>query len=385
MIQLGLEVLLENQKQILQGRRVGLVTHPAAVTADLTSAVTALQAAGVHLTSLFGPEHGLRGTAADGKEVTHARDTRTGLPVFSLYGKTLEPTPEMLSGVDVLVFDMQDVGVRFYTYLSTLVYVLRGAAKAGKPVIVLDRPNPITGTIVEGPLVAPGFESFVGLISIPLRHGLTLGELARWVNARQQPQADLSVVALRGWQRDQWFDETGRLWLPTSPAMPHLSTATVYPGACLVEGTTLSEGRGTALPFELVGAPGVDGWALAVALNALQLPGVIFRPTEFAPVSGKHWGNECSGVQLHVTDRRCFRPLTAGLHLLAAFRRLFPAQCEFLSTSWEGRPPHFDLLVGSAAVRQMLEQGAAVEEIVATWREAEAAFAAESQPCRLYA
>lgn len=384
MIQLGLEVLLENQNQYLQGRRVGLVTHPAAVTADLGSAVTALQAAGVHLTALFGPEHGLRGTAADGKAVTHAQDERTGLPVFSLYGKTHEPTPEMLAEVDVLVFDMQDVGVRFYTYLSTLVYVLRGAAKTGKPVLVLDRPNPITGALVEGPLVAPGFESFVGMLPIPLRHGLTLGELARWVNARQQPQADLSVVSMRGWRREQWFDETGRVWLPTSPAMPHLSTATVYPGTCLIEGTTLSEGRGTALPFEVIGAPGVDGWALAGALNRLDLPGVIFRPTEFVPASGKHWGNECAGVQLHVTDRRIFRPLTAGLHLLAACRRLFPAQCEFLSTSWEGRPPHFDLLAGSDLVRRQLEAGAAVAEIAAPWAAAEAAFKAESRPYWLY-
>jgi len=384
MIRLGLEVLLENQKPLLQYRRAGLVTHPAAVTADLWGAAAALQAAGVNVTALFGPEHGLRGTTADGIEVANALDERTGLPVFSLYGTNKEPTAEMLAGVDVLLFDMQDVGVRFYTYLSTLVYVLRGAAKAGKAVIVLDRPNPITGALVEGPGVEPGFESFVGIIPIPLRHGLTLGELARWVNARQQPQAELSVVAMRGWQRAQWFDQTGRVWVSTSPAMPHLSTATVYPGTCLLEGTTFSEGRGTALPFEILGAPGVDGWALAARLNSLHLPGVIFRPTEFTPMSSKHHGQECAGVQLHVTDRSSFRPFSAGLHVLAACRRVAPEQFAFLNTSWEGRPPHFDLLMGSARVRQMLEQGADVGEIESTWRGSESAFWAESRPCRLY-
>lgn len=385
MIQTGLEVLLRDSLNIVGGRRVGVVTHPAAVTADLRDTLAALQGAGVTVSALFGPEHGLYGMVADGEEVAHGRDPRTGLPVYSLYGKTKEPTPEMLENVDCLIFDMQDVGVRFYTYLSTLVYVMQGAAKAGKAVIVLDRPNPVTGTRVEGPLLEPGFESFVGIIPIPLRHGLTLGELARWFNARMQTPADLTVIPMRGWQRGMWFDQTGLPWVLTSPAMGHLSTATVYPGMCLIEGTNYSEGRGTSLPFEVVGAPWVDGWQLAQHMNRLALPGVIFRPLAFIPTFSKHQGKQCSGVQLHVMDRELFQPLRTTLHLLAACRALNPDDFRFLSTSWEGRPAHFDLLLGNNWVRHALEQGTPPDEIVQRWAAVESGFLTESHPYLLYA
>jgi uncharacterized protein YbbC (DUF1343 family) len=282
----------------------------------------------------------------------------------------------MLATVDALVFDMQDVGVRFYTYLSTLFYVLRGAAKAGKPVYVLDRPNPITGSRVEGGPIAPGFESFVGIVNIPMRHGMTLGELARYMNMECALQADLQVIAMQGWQREMWFDETALPWVPTSPAMPHLSTATLYPGMCLLEGTNLSLGRGTALPFEVCGAPWLDGYALAEAMNGLQLPGVRFRATAFTPAASNHAGNECHGVQVHVTDRELLRLVEMALHLIAEARCLSGA-----AWMWN---PHFDRLAGDSAIRSALEAGAKVEDIVANWDESISQFTHQREKYLMY-
>jgi uncharacterized protein YbbC (DUF1343 family) len=360
MIQTGLDRLVHQQAHLLQGRRVGLVTHPAAVLPDLTTGVDALLRAGVRLTALFGPEHGLDGSAADGAPVGDAFHPHTGLPIYSLYGAVTEPRPEILAELDVVVFDMQDVGARFYTFMSTLFYLLRGAARAGKPVVILDRPNPINGLALEGPSLLPGFESFVGAVPVPIRHGLTLGEMAGWMNGEYVLGADLTVVPLRGWERAMWFDETGLPWVPTSPAMPHLSTATLYPGLCLLEGTNVSEGRGTALPFELCGAPWIDGRALAEQLNALSLPGVRARAARFAPCAGQFAGETCSGIQLHVTGRDALRPLTLGLHLIAALRDLHPDRF-----AW--RPSHFDHLAGSDRLRHALERGQPVEQIVQSW------------------
>jgi len=380
----GLVLLISAQLDLVRGKRVGLVTHPAAVLLDLTGAADALLNTGVRLTMLFGPEHGFDGSAADGAAIGDTVHPRTGLPVFSLYGPAKEPTPAMLADVDLLVFDMQDVGARFYTFISTLFYVLRGAAKAGKPIIVLDRPNPINGTRVEGPLVEPGLESFVGIVPIPIRHGLTTSELARYLNAEYHLGADLTVVEMRGWKRAMWFDQTGLPWVPTSPAMPHLSTATVYPGMCLIEGTNLAEGRGTALPFEIVGAPWLDGYELARSLNQFELPGVRFRPLYFVPSASKHAGQKCGGVQAHIADREAFRPVTTGLHVIAACRAQAPDKFEFLSSSWEGRPPHFDLLSGVASVREGLAASQPVNEIVAEWQEIEAQFEEKRRPYLLY-
>jgi uncharacterized protein YbbC (DUF1343 family) len=384
MVKTGLDILISERLDLLRGRRVGLATHPAAVLPDLTGAVDALFNAGVKLTTLFGPEHGFDGSAADGAAVDNAIDARTGLPVFSLYGAVKEPTAATLADVDVLVFDMQDVGARFYTFISTLLYVLRGAAQVGKPVLVLDRPNPINGIRVEGSLVEPGLESFVGIVPIPIRHGLTTGELARYVNKECDLGADLTVIEMHGWQRGMWFDQTGLPWVPPSPGMPHLSTAAVYPGTCLIEGTNLSEGRGTALPFEIVGAPWLDGYALAQSLNRLDLPDVRFRPVYFVPSASKHAGRKCSGVQVHVIDRAAFHPVTMGLHIVAACRAQAPDRFEFLSSSWEGRPPHFDLLTGVAAVREGLAAGKAVRDIAAPWTEMEMHFEDKRRPYLLY-
>jgi len=384
MFRTGLDVLLHENLARVAGGRVGLISHPAAVTADLTPAVDALHAAGAKLAALFGMEHGFGGAIADGAAVADALDGRLAAPIYSLYGATREPTAAMLAGLDLLLFDVQDVGARFYTFISTLYYVLRAAGRHGIPLVVLDRPNPIGGDAIEGPPVASGLESFVGIASIPIRHGMTMGELARYFNAAFGFGADLTVVSMSGWRRAMWFDDTGRPWVPTSPAMPHLSTATVYPGTCLAEGTNLSEGRGTALPFEVIGAPWLDGHALAAALNRLDLPGVRFRPAEFAPSAGKYAGELCRGVQVHVTDRRAFRPVAAGLHLIAACRHQAPDRFTFLPSSWEGKPPHFDLLIGDPRIRPALLSGTPVEALVASW-DVDAAFWAEQRrPYLLY-
>ncbi len=385
MIQTGLDLLVHENLALVRGKRVGLVTHPAAVLPDLTSALDALLDAGVRVTALFGPEHGFDGSAADGAAIGDATHPRTGLPVHSLYGATKEPTATMLANVDALVFDMQDVGARFYTFISTLFYVLRGAAAAPRQVIVLDRPNPINGAQIEGGLVAAGLASFIGIVPIPIRHGLTCGELARYIVSEFAWRVELTVVAMRGWRRALWYDETGLPWLPLSPGMPKLDTAIVYPGMCLIEGTNLSEGRGTALPFEIVGAPWLDGHALAQSLNALQLPGARFRPIHFTPTASKHAGQVCRGVQIHVTDRHALRPVETGLHVIAACRAQAPERFEFLPSSWEGAPPHFDLLTGDARIRAGLARGEPVNELIAEWDDIEKQFATRREKYLLYA
>jgi beta-N-acetylhexosaminidase len=376
MVRTGLDIIVHEKSHLLAKQRVGLVSMPAAVLPDLTFSLEALRGAGVDITALFGPEHGFGGAALDGAQIGHATDPRTGLPVFSLYGAIHEPTAEMLANVDALVFDMQDVGVRFYTYLSTLFYVLRGAGKAGKLVFVLDRPNPITGSLIEGGPVMPEFESFVGIINIPIRHGMTLGELARYINQEYSLDADLHVIEMQGWQRQMWFDETALPWVPTSPAMPHLSTATLYPGMCLLEGTSLSLGRGTALPFETCGAPRIDGYALAEALNKLQLPGVRFRATAFTPSASTHEGTECQGVQVHATDRDLLRPVEMALHLIAAARCLS-------GDAWRWNP-HFERLAGSSGVRSALESGTSVSEMLAAWKESISIFLSQREKYLMY-
>jgi len=376
MVKTGLDILVHEQAHRLANQRVGLVSMPAAVLPDLTHSSDALRGAEINVTALFGPEHGFGGAAMDGAHVGDATDPRSGMPVYSLYGATNEPTAEMLANVDVLVFDMQDVGVRFYTYLSTLFHILRGAGKAGKPVFVLDRPNPITGNIVEGGPIAPGFESFVGIVNLPMRHGMTLGELARYLNVERALHADLHVIEMYRWQRGMWFDETALPWVPTSPAMPHVSTATLYPGMCLLEGTNLSLGRGTALPFEVCGAPWLDGYTLAEILNRLGLPGVRFRATTFTPSASNHAGSECYGVQVHVTDRDSIRPVEMALHLIAVARCLS-------ADAWTWNP-HFDRLTGGSDVRSALEAGAAVTELIATWEEPISAFLQQREKYRMY-
>jgi len=375
--QTGLDRLLADPQPWLHERRVGLVSHPAACTSNLSRSLDALLAAGVRVTAIFGPEHGFSGTATDGAPVDHGIDPRSGLPVFSLFGHGVEPTPEMLAGVDVLLCDLQDVGARFYTYLTTLYHVMKAGAACGIPVIVADRSNPIGGIQVEGPMLEPGFESFVGMLPAPVRHGMTPGELARLVNTECELGTDLDVIILRGWTRDMGFEETGRSWVPTSPAMPHISTCMVYPGMCFLEGTNISEGRGTPLPFEQCGAPWADGFILAGILNRMNLPGVRFHPTQFIPSDSKYSGQECHGVQVHVLDRDALQPVTLGLSVVEAFLRLYPEEL-----SWQ--VDHFDHLAGCAWLRQGLQAGTPALELAKNWAEDCAIFVEKRTSYLLY-
>lgn len=384
MIEIGLERFVREYSARLQGRRIGLVTHAAAVARDYTHALDMLLQNGFRVTALFGPEHGFDGAGADATAIGDATDARTGLPVFSLYGAAHEPSPLMLEDVDVLVFDMQDVGARFYTFISTLDYVMGAAERAGKEMFVLDRPNPIGGAEIEGPLVESGLESFISHLPVPIRHGLTTGELARFLARTRRTNLALTVVPMRGWKRDLYFDDTGLPSIPLSPGMPRAATTIPYPGTCLIEGTNVSEGRGTALPFEILGAPWLDGYALARELNRLDLPGVRFRPHSFVPTASKHRDVKCGGVQVHVTARHAFRAVSTGVHILAALRSANPERFEFLETSWEGTPPHLDLLTGTARVREGLQDGRAVDEIVAEWKRVENEFARAREADLLY-
>ncbi|TAH49027.1 MAG: DUF1343 domain-containing protein [Chloroflexota bacterium] len=385
MIELGLQSFLRTHQDMLKGRRVGLVTHAAAITPDFRSNVDLFLEHRISVTALFAPEHGFDGAGADATPMPDENDSRRNLPIYSLYGEFKEPNSSALNQVDVLVFEMQDVGARFYTFISTLEYVLRAAADANKELIVLDRPNPLNGTQMEGPLVDDGLESFISQLRVPIRHALTTGEIARLIVHTFQLDVSLTVVPMRGWQRAMWFDETGLPWIPLSPAMPHFSTALTYPGTCLLEGTNVSEGRGTALPFEIIGAPWLDGYALAQSLNRLDLPGVVFRAHAFVPSDSKHRGLKCGGVQVHITNRNEFRPVYTGLHLIAECRAQNRERFEFLATSWEGAPPHLDLLCGTARVRQGLSAEVPVKEIVADWETITRRFRESCAPILLYA
>ena len=375
----GLEQLINHHLSLVRGRRVGLITNASGVLPDLTDARTALQSAGVCIVALFCPEHGLYSVEADGTAVASGRGPG-GLPVYSLYGQTRGPTPEMLAGLDVLFFDIQDVGARFYTYVWTMSLALEAAGQAGLPFIVLDRPNPIGGEVIEGPVLEPAYSSFLGRHPLPIRHGLTVGEIARWLDGTLNLGVDLTIVPMEGWRRGMFFDDTGLPWVPPSPAIPWPATALVYPGTCLVEGTNLSEGRGTALPFHLVGAPWVDGRRLAKALNRLDLFGVRFRPVLFQPAAHKWAQQRCGGVQLHVTDQRAFRPVTVGLHLLATVQALYPDKFAWRDKSEEGERPHIDLLTGADRVRQALDGGVSVASLIASWADELDQFAQARRP-----
>jgi uncharacterized protein YbbC (DUF1343 family) len=372
----GIEVLWRDHRALLEGQRVGLISNASGVTRQLVSTVTLLQQMPlVELAALFSPEHGFAAAVPDGTAVTDS--VFADLPVYSLYGRSQHPTPEMLADLDLLIFDIQTVGVRFYTYLTTLLYIMQAAAEQHIPLIVCDRPNPIGGEIVEGPFLKTGFTSFVGCGPLPIRHGLTIGELACFFNEVWQVNCQLTVVPCEGWQRDHWFDETHLPWVPPSPNMPKGETAVLYPGTCLIEGTNLSEGRGTALPFELIGAPWLDGYELAERLNKLALPGVKFRATQFTPTASK-WQRECcQGLQLHVTDKKSVRPVTVVLHILAQIRQQHAEEFEW-------RLPHFDHLMGTDEVREDLERGTAVSDITDSWTAELTQYQTQSRIIRLY-
>ncbi|MBI4636343.1 MAG: DUF1343 domain-containing protein [Candidatus Rokubacteria bacterium] len=370
-VQSGLEALLHRRLALLHGRRLGLLAHQASVDSGYAHAVDLLrEVRGARLVRLLAPEHGLWGAAQDHAAIRTSRDPVTGLSVESLYGRRRAPTGAILRGLDVLVVDLQDVGARYYTFVWTMALAMRACGRAGVPVIVLDRPNPLDGEGIEGNIPDPAFASFVGLHPLPARHGMTIGELARYLNVEHGLGADLTMVPMRGWRRAMSWEDTGLPWVAPSPNMPTPDTARVYPGGCLVEGSNLSEGRGTTRPFEWVGAPFLDAGRYAAHLDALGLPGVHFRPARFVPTFHKWAGRACGGVQLHVTDRARFKPFLTGLALLASARRLAPRHF-----AW-GRPPYeferrrlpIDILLGTDTLRRGIERDRSLAELEGGWQ-----------------
>ncbi len=375
-VKLGLTVLLTEKRDWIRGKSIGLITNHTGVDATLRSNYRLFaEASDCQLSAIFSPEHGLWGAAQDGIAINNIDNTDENLPqaylknvpVFSLYGQSMRPTPEQLEGIDLLVYDMQDIGVRYYTYISTLLYAMEAASDHGVEFIVADRPNPIGCTTVEGTVLASGFESFVGIHAIPMRYGLTIGELAMLLKAERVPLCRLKVAWMQGYERWMWYDDTGLQWVPPSPNMPTLTTATLYPGLCLFEGTNMSEGRGTTNPFEYIGAPWCDGERWAETLNGLGLLGVRFRPTVFTPApateSTKHAKQTCGGVAIHVTDREHFRPIETAIQMLVTLTSEYSHHFAF-------RTSHFDRLAGNSWLRNDLMNGKSVGEIEKKWNSA---------------
>ena len=389
-VKTGAQVLVESGFEALAGKRVGLIVNHMARVGEAHLIDLVHEAPNVTLAALFGPEHGLRGNEEDGIEVADGRDDRTGAPVYSLYGKTRKPTPAMLADLDVLVFDIQDVGARFYTFISTMGLAMQAAAEAGLPFVVLDRPNPLGGDYVSGFVLEPEHTSFVGQYPIPIAHGLTVGELARMIKGEGLlPGLDalqLDVVAMAGWQRAMLWPQTGLPWINTSPNIPGFETALVYPGACFFEATAGSEGRGTETPFTLLGAPWADGQALADTLNARSLPGVRFEAATFSPrpiegmdTNPKLDGQSLEGIRYAVTNASAFRPVEAGIHVFHAFYQQAPDVDGFLTRqAWLAK------LSGTTRLGAMLAQGTRPEAIVAAWQEEVTAFRTRREGYLLY-
>ncbi len=386
----GLDLLLTDLKALVAGKAVGLVVNQTAVDANLVHAIDRFLAdPDLNPVRLFGPEHGVRGDAQDMITVEDQRDARSGLPVVSLYGQeegSLRPTPASLQDLQVLVFDIQDIGSRYYTFIYTMAYCMEAAGQAGIPIVVCDRPNPITGTPREGNVLDMAFRSFVGRYPLPIRHGMTAGELALFFREHCGVLCDLKVVPMEGWSRDQWFDQTGLPWVQPSPNMPTVDTALVYPGMCLIEGTNVSEGRGTTRPFHLIGAPWIDGHALADALNTLALPGVRWRPTAFTPMFQKFQRQQCGGVELHVIDRNHFKPVLSGVALLQALHRLYPDDFRWRTERYEyvSDTLAIDLLGGGQVLRQQVEAQVPLAVIEAFWESELRGFRHLSDHCLLY-
>jgi uncharacterized protein YbbC (DUF1343 family) len=382
---LGLEVLLSERLDLVAGRRVGLVASVSSTDAQLISTAERLhQHPDVNLVALFGPEHGLHGQAQAGEKVKVYTDPYLGVPVYSLYGETYKPTREMLEDLDALIVDLQDGGVRFYTFLATMAHVIQAAAEQGLPVIVLDRPAPINAVTVEGPILDPEYASFVGPYPIPIRYGLTIGEMASLFNEHFGIGCDLTVVPLQNWERRCWFDETGLPFIPPSPNLPTLSALIAYPGTCLVEGSNISEGRGTTKPFEYIGAPWLKAEPLAHALNALGLAGVRFRPVYFTPTFSKYQGEACAGVHFYVMDRARCRPVETALRMLALIREMHPDQFAWREPWTPGGRYPIDLLTGGSSVREHLDANKPVSDLFSQWQAGLRAYEAVRSQFLLY-
>lgn len=371
-VKTGIDGLMEKKMALLQGQRVGVITNQTGVNSHGEHIADLLhQSRGVELKALFGPEHGIRGQVEGGEKIQTEVDAKTGVPIYSLYGKTRKPTPDMLKGLDWLIFDIQDVGARFYTYISTMSLAMEAAAEQGVKFMVLDRPNPITGTLVEGPVLDPQFRSFVGIHPIPLRHGMTVGELAHLFNEEgllaNGIKADLTVIKMENWRRNMWYEETGLPWIKPSPNMPTPHTALLYPGMALLEATNVSEGRGTSKPFENIGAPWIDADQLLKRLQSYALPGISIQPTTFIPkdipgvaMNPKYERQTCYGLLLKVTNPHVFKSVAFGIHLLCTLQQLYPDQ---FTMSEKG----MTRMTGQAWIRQAILNGRTPESIIARW------------------
>lgn len=377
-VKLGIENLAQHLA-VFQGKRVGLITNATGIDSQWNRSIDLLRAK-VQLVALFAPEHGLRGTVVAGAAVPQETDAASGLPIFSLHGDTKKPTAAMLKNVDVLAFDIQDIGARPYTYIYTMAYAMQSAKEQGKEFVVFDRPNPLGGLLVEGGVLKPAYSSFIGLYAIPLRHGMTVGELARMFNESFGIGAKLTVIPMSGWKRSMQLEDTGLPWVMTSPNIPTPDSARVYGGTGLFGGTNVSEGIGTTRPFELVGAPWLDGQKLAARMNAAQLPGVVFRPVNFTPQWGKYQGRVCNGVQIHVTDKQRFEAVSTGVMLLQAVRELGGAAFKFNPPAGKDRWM-IDLYAGGPELRGDPQTLAAMLE---AWRREAVAFRKKSEPFLLY-
>jgi uncharacterized protein YbbC (DUF1343 family) len=372
-VKTGLDLLEQAWPRSLQGARVGLLVHPASVNSSLEHASDIfLKSERFSLKSLFGPQHGIRGETQDNMiEWEGFRDKRTGLPVYSLYGSKREPLPETLAGIDVFAVDLQDVGARYYTFIWTLALAMKACEPLNKTVVVLDRPNPISGNLTEGPVLRAEYRSFVGFHPLPVRHGMTIGEIASHIKRLSCPNLSLHVIRMRGWKRGMWFDDTKLPWVLPSPNMPTVDTATVYPGMCLLEATNLSEGRGTTRPFEIFGAPFIDAHLLVKRLGEWGLPGVAFRPLTFLPTFQKYAGNVCEGAQIHVLDRTTYKPFLSAVCIIKVIRDLYPRHF-----AWKEPPYEYehvllpiDILAGTDQVRKDIEEGASLEKMESWWND----------------
>jgi len=386
---LGIEILLDEKLEVLRGQRVGLVCNQASVLPDTFhhAADVFHENAKINLTTLFGPQHGIRGDVQYNMiETPHVRDSRTGIMVYSLYSETREPTEEMLADVDTIVVDLQDVGCRIYTFVYTMANCMRAAKKFGKRVVVCDRPNPINGNAIEGNITEDAFRSFVGQFALPTRHGMTIGELAKMFNEHFGIGCELEVVEMTRWTRNMWGDQTGLPWILPSPNVPDVDTCVVFPATVHIEGTELSEGRGTTLPFFLNGAPFIDPYAWAAELRKFDIPGVAFREAYFRPTFCEFAGETCAGIQLHVTDREAFTPVILGIAMVKTAYEIYPDKFQWRQSDYEyefGKNP-FDVICGTDKIRKQIESEVALKEIDDSWNEGLKGFKEARKPYLLY-
>lgn len=374
----GLDRFEQNWPKNLKHSRAGLLVHPASISRRLEHATSIfIQSKKFKLTALFGPQHGIRGETQDNMiEWEGFKDKQTGITVHSLYGQTRKPTSAMLKDIDVLVIDLQDIGSRYYTFIWTMELCMQACSEHNKPVVILDRPNPITGFLTEGPVLDMSYASFIGLRPLPVRHGMTCGEIAYYLKNEFYPDMELYVIKIQGWRRKMWFDHTGLPWVMPSPNMPTIDTATVYPGMCLLEGTNLSEGRGTTRPFEIFGAPFIDPYILVKRLKAFKLKGIIFRPLYFQPTFQKHAGKLCGGAQVHITDRNAFKPFKTGVAVLKAVHELYPNHFQWKEPpyEYETQKMPIDILAGTDRIRKEIEKHTAITKMEEWWQEELKAF-----------